>query len=226
MCVFFWMLAPNRETTRFTICGKPSIKIRMLPVLPEKSRPRKGKGMAWSAQPSGRVVRTSSTRCRTFWISPWSLSLDISLCLPGALSAYRFHALQNDDTGHGPLSQYFKGETLHGQDADVFTANMYLAEDRILCWELVAKRDERWVLEVRQECDLEKLMLPDTVPEFISQRRRWLNGAFFAAVYSLLHFTQVWKTDHTIARKCLLHIEFVYQFINFSSPSSRSATST
>ena len=67
--------------------------------------------------------------------------------LPGALSAYRFHALQNDATGHGPLSQYFKGETLHGQDADVFTANMYLAEDRILCWELVAKRDERWVLK-------------------------------------------------------------------------------
>ncbi|KAL8733286.1 MAG: hypothetical protein Q9181_003642 [Wetmoreana brouardii] len=67
--------------------------------------------------------------------------------LPGALSAYRYYALQNDVTGHGPLSQYFKGETLHGQDADVFTANMYLAEDRILCWELVAKRDERWVLK-------------------------------------------------------------------------------
>ncbi|KAI9865183.1 MAG: Chitin synthase, class 2 [Trichoglossum hirsutum] len=67
--------------------------------------------------------------------------------LPGALSAYRYHALQNDHTGHGPLSQYFKGETLKGQDADVFTANMYLAEDRILCWELVAKRDERWVLK-------------------------------------------------------------------------------
>ena len=67
--------------------------------------------------------------------------------LPGALSAYRYYALQNDPTGHGPLSQYFKGETLHGADADVFTANMYLAEDRILCWELVAKRGEQWVLK-------------------------------------------------------------------------------
>jgi chitin synthase len=72
--------------------------------------------------------------------------------LPGALSAYRYHALQNDETGHGPLSQYFKGETLHGQNADVFTANMYLAEDRILCWELVAKRGESWVLKYVKSC--------------------------------------------------------------------------
>jgi chitin synthase len=148
--------------------------------------------------------------------------------LPGALSAYRYHALQNDHTGHGPLSQYFKGETLHGQNADVFTANMYLAEDRILCWELVAKRDEKWVLKYVKSCTgetdvpgmscLHNLLnvadSPDSVPEFVSQRRRWLNGAFFAAVYSLVHFRQIWHTDHTVGRKILLHIEFVYQFIS------------
>ncbi|KYG44281.1 glycosyltransferase family 2 protein [Acidomyces richmondensis BFW] len=132
--------------------------------------------------------------------------------LPGALSAYRYHALQNDDTGHGPLSQYFKGETLHGQDADVFTANMYLAEDRILCWELVAKRNEQWVLKYVSRATGET-DVPDAVPEFISQRRRWLNGAFFAAVYGLLHVRQIWRTDHTLTRKILLHIEHVYQLV-------------
>lgn len=131
--------------------------------------------------------------------------------LPGALSAYRYHALQNDSTGHGPLSQYFKGETLHGQHADVFTANMYLAEDRILCWELVAKRGERWVLKYVKGCTGET-DVPDAVPEFISQRRRWLNGAFFAAVYSLVNCRQILETDHSIPRKILLCIEFVYQF--------------
>ncbi|KAK2614486.1 hypothetical protein N8I77_001306 [Diaporthe amygdali] len=132
--------------------------------------------------------------------------------LPGALSAYRYHALQNDETGHGPLSQYFKGEVLHGQHADVFTANMYLAEDRILCWELVAKRGERWVLKYVKNCTGET-DVPDSLPEFISQRRRWLNGAFFAAVYSLIHFKQLLATDHTIPRKALLLIESFYQFI-------------
>jgi len=62
--------------------------------------------------------------------------------------------------------------------------------------------------------NLDLLPITDAVPEFISQRRRWLNGAFFAAVYSLLHFRQVWATDHTIFRKILLHIEFVYQFVS------------
>ncbi|KAJ5895392.1 Chitin synthase A [Penicillium taxi] len=133
--------------------------------------------------------------------------------LPGALSAYRFFALQNDADGHGPLNQYFKGETLHGQDADVFTANMYLAEDRILCWELVAKREERWVLKFVKNA-VGTTDVPDTIPEFISQRRRWLNGAFFAAVYSNFNAKQIWATDHSLGRKILLNIEFVYQFFN------------
>ena len=59
-------------------------------------------------------------------------------------------------------------------------------------------------------------MNADAVPEFISQRRRWLNGAFFAAVYSLVHFKQIWHTSHSISRKVLLHIEFVYQFVSLA----------
>ncbi|KAF7627005.1 hypothetical protein AFLA_012947 [Aspergillus flavus NRRL3357] len=132
--------------------------------------------------------------------------------LPGALSAYRFFALQNDAEGNGPLNQYFKGETLHGKDADVFTANMYLAEDRILCWELVAKREERWVLRFVKSA-VGETDVPDNIPEFISQRRRWLNGAFFAAVYSIVNGKQLWKTDHSLPRKILLQIEAVYQFV-------------
>jgi chitin synthase len=48
---------------------------------------------------------------------------------PGAFSAYRYIALQNDERDVGPLASYFKGEILHGRDTDIFTSNMYLAED-------------------------------------------------------------------------------------------------
>lgn len=131
--------------------------------------------------------------------------------LPGALSAYRYRALQNHEDGTGPLNSYFLGETQEGRDQDVFTANMYLAEDRILCWELVAKRDSKWILKYVKEAQGET-DVPEEIPEFISQRRRWLNGAMFAALYSQLHFHQIWKTRHSATRKFFLHIEFFYQF--------------
>jgi chitin synthase len=43
---------------------------------------------------------------------------------PGAFSAYRYIALQNNKYGEGPLASYFKGEVLHGRDTDIFTSNM------------------------------------------------------------------------------------------------------
>jgi chitin synthase len=77
----------------------------------------------------------------------WSLTpfSDVLFLQPGAFSAYRcassyppnsitltffrYIALQNDERGIGPLASYFKGEILHGRDTDIFTSNMYLAED-------------------------------------------------------------------------------------------------
>ncbi|KAL0094521.1 chitin synthase 1, partial [Phycomyces blakesleeanus] len=133
--------------------------------------------------------------------------------LPGAFSAYRYEALQNDSKGHGPLEKYFLGEKMHGSDADIFTANMYLAEDRILCYELVAKRKAAWVLHYVSSAYGET-DVPDSVAEFISQRRRWLNGSFFAGIYSMVHWRKVWSSDHNIIRKFFFMIEDLYQLFN------------
>ena len=54
--------------------------------------------------------------------------------LPGAFSAYRWIALQNDKTGRGPLASYFKGEVLHGRDTDIFTSNMCQYATLFSCW--------------------------------------------------------------------------------------------
>ncbi|EPQ26218.1 uncharacterized protein PFL1_06153 [Pseudozyma flocculosa PF-1] len=134
--------------------------------------------------------------------------------LPGAFSAYRYIALQNDALGQGPLHSYFKGETLHGgdSDADVFTSNMYLAEDRILCWELVSKRDCAWILHYVKSAQA-VTDVPDQVPELISQRRRWLNGSFFAGIHSIIKFGYIYRSSHSFGRKFALHVEIVYQTI-------------
>ncbi|KAI9735878.1 MAG: Chitin synthase, class 2 [Cirrosporium novae-zelandiae] len=107
--------------------------------------------------------------------------------LPGAFSAYRFRAIMGR-----PLEQYFHGDhTLSKQlgkkgieGMNIFKKNMFLAEDRILCFELVAKAGSRWHLTYikasKGETDV-----PEGAPEFISQRRRWLNGSFAAGSYWL-----------------------------------------
>ncbi|GME70245.1 unnamed protein product [Ambrosiozyma monospora] len=134
--------------------------------------------------------------------------------LPGALSAYRYTALKNHADETGPLCSYFKGEKSDTDaEADIFTANMYLAEDRILAWELVAKRDAKWVLKYVKDAKGET-DVPESLPEFVSQRRRWLNGAFFAALFAQVHFFQIWKTDHSAMRKLFFHLEFLYQFLS------------
>ncbi|OCH87189.1 glycosyltransferase family 2 protein [Obba rivulosa] len=130
--------------------------------------------------------------------------------LPGAFSAYRYSALQNDSNGKGPLEKYFLAEK---PQQSIFMANMYLAEDRILCWELVSKRSENWVLHyVKSAYAITDV--PDTVPELISQRRRWLNGSLFAAVHSIFNFYYIWRSSHSLLRKLWIHIEMIYQFFN------------
>ncbi len=133
--------------------------------------------------------------------------------LPGAFSAYRWIALQNDKSNQGPLEKYFAGEKMHGATAGIFTANMYLAEDRILCFELVAKRNSQWILQYVKSSTGET-DVPDTMAEFIMQRRRWLNGSFFAAIYALAHFYQINRTNHSVMRKAMFMVEFTYQTIN------------
>ncbi|KAK6198627.1 Chs2 chitin synthase [Scheffersomyces amazonensis] len=152
--------------------------------------------------------------------------------LPGAFSAYRYIALQNDINGKGPLEKYFKGEFLHSsgeldpkddeyelkkmqmkEEAGIFTSNMYLAEDRILCYELVAKRGCNWLLRYCRAASAET-DVPEKLAEFILQRRRWLNGSFFAAIYALVHFPKIWHSSHSFGRKFFIHIEFIYQFLS------------
>ncbi|KAI9297160.1 glycosyltransferase family 2 protein [Neoconidiobolus thromboides FSU 785] len=135
--------------------------------------------------------------------------------LPGAFSAYRYAALTNSSAGVGPLASYFKGELMHGDNpvGGIFDANMYLAEDRILCFELVAKRNCQWVLKYVKSAKAET-DVPDTLPELISQRRRWLNGSFFAAFFATFHFYQLFGTSHSFFRKILLMFEFFYNFVN------------
>jgi chitin synthase len=126
------------------------------------------------------------TRYSLFLDKPLESSFGYVSVLPGAFSAYRYRAILGR-----PLEQYFHGDHsladrlgpkgIYGMN--IFTKNMFLAEDRILCFELVAKEGAQWTLTYVKPSKAET-DVPETAVELIGQRRRWLNGSFAASVVS------------------------------------------
>lgn len=106
-----------------------------------------------------------------------------------------------------PRAAYFNRESHPApQSHNCALADMYLAEDRILCFELVAREQRRWVLHYTSN-SVAETDTPGTLLELIKQRRRWLNGSLFALVYYLIHCPRFLRTKHSVLRK----IGFVVQ---------------
>ena len=135
--------------------------------------------------------------------------------LPGAFSAYRYRAICGR-----PLEQYFHGDHTLGKQLgskgvdgmSIFSKNMFLAEDRILCFELVAKAGDRWTLSYVKPSKAET-DVPERAAELISQRRRWLNGSFAASIYSLVHFYRFYSSGHNVLRLIFFHVQALYNII-------------
>ncbi|KAF9269194.1 chitin synthase [Marasmius fiardii PR-910] len=136
--------------------------------------------------------------------------------LPGAFSAYRFRAILGR-----PLEQYFHGDhSLADRLGDkgiygmgIFTKNMFLAEDRILCFELVTKKGACWTLTYVKPSKAET-DVPESAAELIGQRRRWLNGSFAASVYALVNFFQIYRSGHGPIRMSVLTVQALYNAVS------------
>jgi cellulose synthase/poly-beta-1,6-N-acetylglucosamine synthase-like glycosyltransferase len=122
------------------------------------------------------------------------------------------------------------------KELGAFKANMYLAEDRILCYEIVARKvafrcviidhpcagahatvltqNCNWILHYVKDAVAET-DTPETLDVLIKQRRRWLNGSFFASLYTIIHFNRLWKdATHSLFMKCAFSVQFTYYFFN------------
>ena len=135
--------------------------------------------------------------------------------LPGAFSAYRWSALSPPHLGptsqRRPIVPYFKSVT-HGGILNPFYGNMFLAEDRVLCLELVCSTENANILKFVKGAKA-FTDVPSTVPLLMKQRRRWLNGSFFAQLFALQQafiMMRIWSTKHTIIRKIALFSEFSF----------------
>ena len=101
--------------------------------------------------------------------------------LPGALSVYRWSAMLGP-----PLASYFKLESMPAADISPFSANLYLAEDRILAFNILAKKDKAWFLDFVPDA-VAYTDVPEQLDSLVKQRRRWTNGALFNLIYYLMN---------------------------------------
>ena len=133
--------------------------------------------------------------------------------LPGAFSTFRWEWLKGD-----PLEAFLKGSK--GSEAELlfnwFLANMYLAEDRIMCHEIIWKSGQNYILNYvpGAKCITDP---PLELTKLITQRRRWFNGSFFATLHVASRIWSLWnrkKTPCEMFRIVFLFTYFLYSIIN------------
>ncbi|KAF3392864.1 Chitin synthase C [Penicillium rolfsii] len=135
----------------------------------------------------------------------------------GEFSAYRYRAVMGR-----PLEQYFNGDlTLSKrlgkkgfEGMTIFKKNMFFAGDRILSFELVAKAGFKWHLTLVKGSKAE-VEVPSDFAEFITKRRRWLNGSLAANLYAIIHFGRLYRSGQNSLRLAFLHLQMIYNFVKF-----------
>ncbi|CAG9335226.1 unnamed protein product [Blepharisma stoltei] len=128
--------------------------------------------------------------------------------LPGAFSAYRWEALQGP-----PIEEDYFKPILKPELMNPYESNVYLAEDRVLCLSLVSKKIAkpqksyllRYIRRAIAETDA-----PDTLGGLISQRRRWINGSWFAVLHFFSSFEKIFLSNHHWFRKFIFFLQLLY----------------
>lgn len=135
-------------------------------------------------------------------------SIGFITVLPGAFSAYRWEALQGD-----PLwKDYFKSIFAHPEEMDIFKLNIYLAEDRVLCLSLVSKPGHSYVLRYVKK-SVAETDVPETLISLLAQRRRWINGSWFALIDTIVKCKKLLGANHSCCRKLMFVVLIVYYSI-------------
>jgi cellulose synthase/poly-beta-1,6-N-acetylglucosamine synthase-like glycosyltransferase len=130
--------------------------------------------------------------------------------MPYAFCAWRFEALEGI-----PLNKYFFLESFADKaNITPFIGNMYLAENRILCFEVFCRHDCDYVLQYVHGACAKKATLSHIGP-LLEKRKHVMNGTFFATLYVVENFYRVWtESAHPMGRKFILILYLVYSIFS------------
>lgn len=128
--------------------------------------------------------------------------------LPGPCGLYRYSDIK------GPcLDYYFDVVNNNGPESGLIMGNLLLAEDRILSFaaSLLTGKYTRWVPSSVFYFEAETKSM-----NFITQRRRWTNGALAGYIYLVfMNPKLIWCSAHSFMFKLINYILLLFQFINF-----------
>ena len=125
-----------------------------------------------------------------------------------SLFAYRFDALRGT-----PLCTYFKPQDALSWEFDLLESNRYLTAGRALCFEIVTRQNCAWLLRYEPNA-IAYVDVPQTIVEFLQQRRRWLTGHFISTFFEMTHVHRLWvDPEHPICRKRNAHFFLIFQFL-------------
>ena len=130
--------------------------------------------------------------------------------LPGAYSMFRWEAIQGR-----PLMEFFKG--LRHDEQSCAEANKFLAEDRVMCLEILIKKGSSYYLTYIPDAKA-YTDAPDSLAVLIKQRRRWMNGSLFGTYHVLRNFTKITgckRTRHGYLQKLGITIFLIYYIFAF-----------
>ena len=135
--------------------------------------------------------------------------------LPGAFSTFRWECIKGQ-----PLDVFLRGANDEFGDITkirpCFDANKYLAEDRIMCLEIVAKRHCNYTIHYipGTRCLTDP---PMRLSDLVRQRRRWFNGSMFATIHVVNHLWRVWgRSRWSFVRNIffmILYLHLVIQMV-------------
>ena len=91
---------------------------------------------------------------------------------------------------------------------------MFLAEDRLLCLAIFTKEKCNYTLKYVPDAKAKTDPVGD-LPTFIGQRKRWINGSFFALKYVLRNFSEhVSRSDHSCERLTGFWFNMGYSYLS------------
>ncbi|OMJ76407.1 hypothetical protein SteCoe_24239 [Stentor coeruleus] len=132
--------------------------------------------------------------------------------LPGAFSGYKYSALHTNEHD-GPLWGYYFQDFRKPYMMNCYMSNIYLAEDRVLCMALFTKAKQRYILRYNRYARA-YTDPPNDYDTLLLQRRRWINGSWFALIDAIRNCEKIFATNHNYCRKIFFIIEIFYYFGN------------